>query len=138
MFKINPSPTFRSTVRLTVPGADDSAVLEVTWRHKGRAALRAWLAKARRAGVGASVLDDLVRGADGGAEPADAALAGVPADAAWLGEVMVDWAGPQDAQGEPVGYSVAALGGLLDAYPAAGGELLGAYLRAMTESRAKN
>lgn len=125
MFKIVPNPTFTSRVLLTVPGTDQLAELAVTWRHKGRAALAAWLGKpaaaaAAPAGVGSTL------------------QAGVPADAAWLGEVMCGWDGPLLADGQPAPFGDAALAALLDSYPAAGGELMAAYLRASTESRAKN
>lgn len=128
MFKIVPNPTFTSKVALTVHGADQPADLTVTWRHKGRAALSAWLAKPAAAAAAAAA-----PGAAG-----NTLLAGVPADAAWLAEVMADWSGPVLADGEPAPFCDAALIALLDSYPAAGGELMAAYLRASTESRAKN
>lgn len=128
MFKIVPNPTFTSKVALTVPGTDQPADLAVTWRHKGRAALSAWLAKPAAAAAAAAA-----PGAAG-----NTLLAGVPADAAWLAEVMADWSGPVLADGEPAQFCDAALIALLDSYPAAGGELMAAYLRASTESRAKN
>ena len=52
--------------------------------------------------------------------------------------MIAGWAGPLDEAGAAVAYSPAALGARLDAYPTAGGELLAVYLRALTESRAKN
>lgn len=124
MLKINPNPSFSSPVQLTTPGSDQVATITVTWRHKGRAALATWL---RRSKVQPQVTAHAV--------PEDA---GTQRDAAWLAEVMADWDGPQDNDGHPVVFGQAALASLLDAYPAASGELLGAYLRAMTESRAKN
>lgn len=116
MFRIDPAPIFAAEVRLTVPGAAECATITVTWRHKGRRALRAWLAP-------------------------DAPAAGQPpesTDAQWLGEAIADWSGPQDEHGQPVAYSPDALAALLDAYPAAAGELRDAYLSALTQSRAKN
>ena len=115
MFKLIPNPMFDAPAAITVPGAQDLATLAVTWRHKGRKALADWL----RIGRGATAEDGIT-------------------DAAWLGEVIAGWAGPLDEAGAAVAYSPAALGALLDAYPTAGGELLAVYLRALTESRAKN
>lgn len=135
MFKLIPNPTFDAPVAITVPGAETPATLAVTWRHKGRKALAEWL---RGAGPGAGAGAGATVGAD--AAPTDGATAAQPgtSDAAWLGQVIAGWAGPQDEAGAPVAYTPGALGALLDAYPAAGGELLAVYLRALTESRAKN
>lgn len=135
MFKIVPNPTFTSRVLLTVPGAEQPADLGVTWRHKGRAALATWLRKPADAAATAATQATT---AATQAEPARPLLAGVPADALWLAEVMADWDGPVLADGQPAPFTEAALAALLDSYPAAGGELLNAYLRASTESRAKN
>ena len=125
MFNIVPSPTFEGAVAITVPGADSPATLRVTWRHKGRKALSAWL----------RATATIVPAATAPVLPGQAQS---PGDAAWLGEVITAWAGPVDEAGAAAPYSEAALAALLDAYPAAGAELLAAYLSAMTESRAKN
>lgn len=122
MFSIIPQPTFTCTVNLTVAGSDEPASIKVTWRHKGRKELGAWL----RAG---NALADI------GRELHSATALG---DAAWLAEAMVGWDGPVDAAGAPVLFAQAELALLLDRYPPAGGELLAAYLHALTESRAKN
>lgn len=136
MFKINPNPTFTSTVSITVAGADALASLGVTWRHKGRAALAAWLRQGNAAPPATpSNAAQAAAAAPAQAEAATPALAG---DAAWLAEVMAGWDGPVDAAGQPVAFDAVALAALLDAYPPAGRELLDAYLSAMTESRAKN
>lgn len=42
MFQIEPNPTFQSTVHVTVPGGG-SRPLKVTFRHKTRKQLQAWL-----------------------------------------------------------------------------------------------
>lgn len=42
VFKLNPEPTFRATVQIPVPGAEDMP-LEVEFRHKTRDALRQYL-----------------------------------------------------------------------------------------------
>ena len=43
MLKIAPEPTFVASVVVPVPGGGD-ALINVTYRHKGRAALKEWTA----------------------------------------------------------------------------------------------
>lgn len=110
MFKINPKPTFKADVQLTVIGSAEPATLVVTFKHKGRKALADWVAL-----------------------PKKMAEAGTPVkDADYLNEVIADWEGPD------LPYSIEALDQLLDAYQPSGQELFEAYIRALTESRAKN
>jgi len=109
MFKINPSPTFRAKVPLTVPGAEERSVIEIEFRHKGRTAFTAWW---------------------------DSVLA--RKDAAVLGDVIVAWDGVIDDKGDPVVYSPEALAQLLDNYPASAMDILTTYRRALWESREKN
>lgn len=108
MFRLTPNPTFTADVKVTVPGADAQAVLTLTFRHKGRKALKAWI--------------------EGAAERPDAEF---------LDEVIESWRGVETATGA-VAYSRETLAELLDAYPAAGGEIFDAYLRALTRAREKN
>lgn len=116
MFKLNPNPTFQADVALTVPGAAAPIKVRFTFRHKGRKALADWVRR-----------------------PADAAKAGEPLDdAGYLGEVIEDWSGPVDEAGQPAAYGREALAALIDAYPASSREIYDGYLRALTESRAKN
>lgn len=107
MFKRNPAPQFTVLVPLSVPGQEAPVDLKVTFRHKNRDAIQAWM------------------------------LNGAP-DAVKMHEVMVGWDGMQDADGQPVPYSIAELQGLLQDFPAAAGELYRAYLRELTASKAKN
>lgn len=109
MFKINPAPTFRAKVQLTVAGSEAPATIDVEFRHKSRTALLAWLA-----GMGQR------------------------ANAEVLGEIIVSWNGPMDDAGAAVPYSAAALDQLLDNYPQSAHELFEAYRKALGESRAKN
>jgi hypothetical protein len=109
MFKINPSPTFKAFVSLTVPGQEAPGAVSFTFRHQGRAALDTWIKAA--------------------SDKTDAAL---------LGAVISGWEGVSDQDDLPLAYSADNLGLLLDAYPAAGGEIFMGYLKALTESRAKN
>jgi hypothetical protein len=109
MFRIEPNPTFDAEVRITVPGSAEPALLAVTFRHRGRRELKAWIDRAK-----------------------DAA-----SDTAYLGEVIASWRGVEDADGRALPYSAEALARLLDAYPASGGELFDAYLDALTRAREK-
>lgn len=108
MFKLNPNPTFHTETRITVPGRD-AAVLKVEWRHQGRKALGAWIESAPGTG-----------------------------DSEALEKVIVSWSDVIDEHGLQVSYSRSTLSDLLDAYPAATGELLSAYVNALTESRLGN
>ena len=110
MFRIAPAPTFDAEVLLTVPGAPERAALALTFRHRGRKALRDWIDRAKSAA----------------------------SDAAYLGEVIEGWKGVEDADGRPLPYSAEALAQLLDAYPASGAELFDQYLDALTRAREKN
>ena len=109
MFKLQPAPTFVAQVPLTVAGLPDPVELAVTFRHKNKAALEAWIAGAK------GKTDDVL-----------------------LHEVIEAWDGMQDAAGAAVPYSLGALGELLSNYPAAHGELFRGYLRELTEARRKN
>lgn len=108
LFRINPKPTFKAVVSLSLPGGD-SAAIEFEFRHKPRKELKSWV----EATVGRSDLDALA-------------------------EVVAGWSGVADESGALVRYSVDALDQLLDNYPAASKEIYAAYLRELTEARAKN
>jgi len=117
MFKINPNPTFTAKVSLSVPGDAAPVVIDIEFKHKGRAAYAAWWESVPTAKTG------------DGARRTDADI---------LDEVMVGWTGPLDDKGEPVPYSRDALSQLLDNYPASTMEIYEAYRRALWESREKN
>ena len=103
LFTVTPRPTFRAPVKLTVPGEETPAEIDVTFAHLPREAFRAWLERAWK-----------------------------QHDLETMREIVRDWSGVD----EP--YSEANLQLLLDNYPAASQELLEAYCKALTESRAKN
>ncbi len=109
MFKINPAPTFRAKVPLTVPGEDARAVVEFEFRHKGRTAFATWW--------------DSIGERD---------------DPAVLADVIVSWTGVIDDKGAEVPFSADVLAQVLDNYPASAFDILGAYRRALWESREKN
>jgi hypothetical protein len=109
MFKIIPNPEFTAPVKLTVPGQDAPAVVDITFRHQSSAAVAEWLKQAAS-----------------------------QHDVDTLSAVIVGWSGVGDGEGQPVEYSRESLSVLLDNYPAAGAEFLRAYLAALSESRVKN
>ena len=43
MFNLNPSPTFKASVPLSVPGLKQPLEVEFTFRHKSRTAVDEWL-----------------------------------------------------------------------------------------------
>lgn len=110
MFKLQPPLVFRASVALTVPGQSEPGSIDIEWRHKGRKALKAWVDSAKK----------------------DAQ------DADLLAEVIADWHDVQDAEGGCVPYAQEALAVLIEAYPAAAGELFIGYLKAINGSRVKN
>jgi hypothetical protein len=109
MFNLVPTPTFSAPVPLSVPGLADPLEVRVTFRHKTREALAKWLADA-----------------------------GQRADGDMLHDVITEWTGMADEQGEPVPYSRTALETLLDNYPAARGELFAVYVSELSKSKRKN
>lgn len=108
-FRINPAPTFRVKVPLTVPGAEARGVVEIEFRHKGRQAFAAWW-----------------QSIDG------------RTDAEILADVIAGWSDVIDDRGDPVAYSPEALALLIDRFPTAALELQGAYRKALWEAREKN
>lgn len=116
MFKLNPAPVFAAVVALSVPGAAAAAAIEMTFKHKGRTALDAWMKKPALLRVeGKSI-----------------------SDAEYLAEVVVGWSGVKDDDGNDVPFTVENLEKLIEAYPASGQEIFSAYVAQLTEARAKN
>lgn len=109
MFKLEPNPTFALKVQLHLPGIDAPAVLELTARHHGRTALKAWLERASEA-----------------------------TDADFLAEVVADWKGVFGPGDVAVPFSRDALAQLLEAFPAAGAAIVRAYLTELSEGKQKN
>lgn len=109
MFTIVPHPTFVADAQITIPGAEQPSVLRVVWRHKGRADLKTWIESLGH-------LSDI----DG------------------LMQVIADWEGVVDDNKLPVHFTRDALSALLDAFPAAAGELYRRYPEALFGSRLGN
>ena len=109
MFKLVPDPTFIVAVPLSVPGLPARLDVQITFKNKSRTALQAWINSA-------SSKQDFVL----------------------LGEVIESWSGLQDANGEPVPFSLTALSDLIENYGAAHVEIYRAYLAELTKSKEKN
>lgn len=109
MFQLSPAPTFSCQVPLSVAGIPEPMALQVTFRHKNKTQLQAWVESAL-------------------AKP----------DVAVLHEVIKDWSGMQGADGQEVPYSQGALSDLLNNYPISHAELYQAYVRELGESKRKN
>jgi len=108
MFKINPNPTFPATVKITVPGGQPTPI-EFVFKHKTRAGLAEWMQHMEG-----------------------------KADADLVGEYIAGWSGVFDDAGEPVPFSVDAVLKVCNGFPAAALEIYAGYIKALTESRAKN
>lgn len=120
MFRIVPNPTFTTGVPLSVPGSDKPVEIKITYRHKSRAEL----ADYQRRAV------DLAMQAD--APDAQEQFA------AYVAEVVEGWIGVGGADGKPLPYTTANLAQLLQAYPAAGAEIVRRYTQQLSHARAGN
>lgn len=109
MFQLDPAPTFQAAVQISVPGQADGMPLQITFRHKTKAAVSDWIVRARGR-----------------------------TDAEILGEVIEGWSEVRNAAGQDVPYSQAALVALLENFPASKDDLFSAYLRELTEAKRKN
>lgn len=124
MFSIVASPTFTVPVQLSRPDADQPIAVEFTFRHKGRAALRDWRARAARAAAQWELLPN---------DPE------AKTDVDFLDEIIEAW-GPKvvDEHGAPLPYSKAALARLLDQFPSAGSRIAETYTRRIEDARLGN
>lgn len=110
MISLNPTPTFTADVEITEPGQAEPIKVAFVFKHKGR-----------------KQLDEFI------GRPAKAKEAGEELkDPQYLGEVIEGWPGV-DAPFTPENFAT-----FLEQRPASGHEIYRAYLRALTESRAKN
>ena len=108
MFQISPQPTFTAPVPLSRPGVSKPVDVLFTFRHKNRMQTVAWVAQKDK-------IDDVEL----------------------LDQVIVSWAGMQDAQGIDVPYSTAALSDLIADFTPARGEVFRSYLFELTEAKKK-
>ena len=120
MFRIVPNPTFTCDVPLSVPGSDKPVSIKITFKHKSRAELAAYQARAV----------DLAMQAD--APDAQEQFA------AYVSEVVDGWIGVVGADDKPLPYTPANLAQLIQAYPAAGAEIVRRYAQQLSHARAGN
>jgi hypothetical protein len=108
MFRLTPSPTFKTLVPLSQPGVERPLDVAFEFRHKSKDQVADWLARM----PGRSDQDN-------------------------LHEVIVSW-GIVDDKGEPVPYTITALATLLNNYPTANSEIFAKYLSELTKAKEKN
>lgn len=110
-FKLVPNPTFKAAVNLTVPGQEAAAQIELEFRYKSPETLKAWFESAREESKSTSKA---------------------------ITEIVIGWNGVLDEKDQPLEFNPELLATLLHNYAPAGGEILNAYVAALTESRVKN
>ncbi len=120
MFRIVPNPTFTCDVPLSIAGEDKPRSIKVTFKHLTRRGLAEFQARAVDVAMAA--------GADGGEA--------LYVD--YVHEIIDTWAGVVDADGKPLPYTRETLALLLDAYPAAGAEIVRRYTYQLSHARAGN
>lgn len=120
MFRITPNPTFTVDVPLSVPGSDTPVAIKITFRHKTRAQLAEYQARAYELAVQADAPDAQEQ------------------FAAYVGEIVEGWIGVVGADDKPLPFTPANLAQLLQAYPAAGNEIVRRYTQQLSHARAGN
>lgn len=125
MFKLNPSPTFKASIKITVPGSEPMPI-EFEFKHRSRAGLAEWQKGFQRE-IPAPTADD-----------PDATLIEVRRDEELIPEYIAGWSGVIGDDGLPVPFSVEAVLKLGNNYHAAPMEIYIGYLKALQESRTKN
>lgn len=108
MFKINPAPTFKAAIKITVPGGDPKAIT-FEFKHRTRTGLAEWIKN----------------------------MSGKE-DRALVSEFVAGWSGVIGEDGLEVPYTLDAFMQLAENYPAASMEVYAGYVEALTESRTKN
>jgi len=120
MFCIVPNPTFTCDVPLSVPGSDKSISIKITFKHKNRAELAAYQARAVDVAMQADAPDAQEQ------------------FAAYVAEVVDGWIGVVGADSKPLPYTPANLAQLIQAFPAAGAEIVRRYAQQLGHARAGN
>jgi hypothetical protein len=109
MFKLQPAPTFRVQVGLSVPAVEKPIEISIEFKHKTDDAFHDWVKRtAQRAAVDA------------------------------LHEIIVSWAGVVDESGASVPYTHSNLATLLNNYPPSKEEIFLSYKKELTEAKRKN
>jgi hypothetical protein len=120
MFRIVPNPTFTTDVPLSVPGSDTPVTIKITFRHKTRAQLAAYQQRAVELALQADAADAQEQ------------------FAAYVAEVVDGWIGVVGADDKALPYTPANLAQLVQAYPAAGAEIVRRYSQQLSHARAGN
>jgi hypothetical protein len=110
MLKLTPASQFKTQVLLSRPGHAEGVPVEFTFRHKNRTEYAKWVAK-----LGNDATDDEV-----------------------LHEVIVDWQGICDDEGEPIAYALSNLQRLMENYPASRHDIFNKYQAEVLRSKQKN
>ena len=110
MFKLQPNPTFKTRVGISVAGTDKPVEIEVEFKYLAKKPLREYF--------------DRINGRGANATPMT--------DEEGLAEIIVGWSGVDQP------YSREALATLLENYPAAPVDLYGAFSRELMEAKRKN
>lgn len=113
--KIVTPETVTGDVAITIPGAEKTGVLKVTFVYQTAKQHDAWR-------------DSVIT----------AANAGTGSMTSLLAPVITGWDGMTDADNKTVPYSVEALDDLLDKFPAASTDIYRGFTKLLTESRVKN
>lgn len=120
MIRIVPNPLFCCDVPLSIPGSEKPVTIKITYRHKGRQALSVYQTRAVELALQADAPDAAQQ------------------FASYVGEVVEGWTGVLDADDKPLPYSTDNLARLLEAYPAAGAEIVRCYSRQLSHARSGN
>ena len=119
MLKLNPDPSFKADVEITIPGQSVTGTVNLTMKYMNRKDYAAWLESLRE-----------LKDPDKGGKEGKVTRPGKTALQAFQ-EFVLGW----DLADE---FTVENIGIFLDNYPAAYPETLGKYTRLLFESRVKN
>lgn len=125
MFKLNPNPTFKADVKITVPGGDPLPVT-FEFKHKTRTGLAEW----QRSFVQTAP--------DPTPNAPDQTKTLIKPDRDIVAEYIVGWEGPVNEAGDREPWSVEAFLKFCDNYHTAQMEVYVGYVAALSESRTKN
>lgn len=125
MFKLNPDPTFKASVKITVPGREPLPI-EFEFKHKTRTGLDTW----QKAMVRVEP--------DPTPDDPNRTKTVIKSDREVVEEYIVGWDGPINSSGDKEPWSVDAFFKVCENYHTAAAEVYVGYLKALTESRAKN
>lgn len=114
-FKIVTPDTVTGDIAITIPGAEKTGIVKITFAYQTAKQHDAWR-------------DSVIT----------AANAGTGSMTSLLAPVVKSWDGVTDADDKAVPYTVDALDDLLDKFPAAATDIYRGFTKLLTESRVKN